>query len=202
MILTPASKNKPQRRRVNSGKKSAVKFIDSPAFRGQQVDHRTLMTETFVIKTDASGTAAYSIPVRLDYLTQWKHWAEVFEEYRIVSVTAELLPYQGSTTKGLTCFWWDTGLTPDAPTSAQAVGRTSSFYRNSNMSKRPILLNYTFKEIEDLKYEETTNASAPFGTVHFTAYTDAPLFDSPNDTFLFMLRFRYQVVFKTLRVLE
>lgn len=178
-----------------------VKFIDSPAFRGQQIDHRTLYTESFVLKTNGAGTMQFAIPVRGNYVPQWKHWENIYEEFRVVSVTAELLPFQGSAIKGVSVLWWDTGLNPDAPTPTQALGRTSSIYRNFNTSKKPITLTYTFKEVEDLAYIET-NSGSDFGTCHFMAYSDSATFDSPTDTFLYFLRFKYNVVFKTLRVLE
>lgn len=178
-----------------------VNFIDSPCFAGQQIDRRTLHTEAIVLKTDAAGTLQFVIPMRLDYVPQWKAWAQLFEEYRIASVTAELIPYQGSAVKGMTVFWWDTGVNPDPPTATQAIARTSGIVRNASAAVRNTTFTYTYKETEDLNFIET-NTGLNFGTTQFSAYSDTALFDSPPDAYLFLLRFRYTIVFKTLRVLE
>lgn len=179
-----------------------TRFIDAPSFRGQQVDHRTLPGEVQLFKSDPSGNGTIILSANPStYIQQWKHWEAIYEEYRITEFSIELTPVQGSTFKGISSFWWDTGINQDPATLAQAFARTSRLVRNCSASSPNTRFTYKCREIEDLPYLET-NSGTDFGTMRFVGFTDGAALDTPPSAFLFLVRPYYKIVFKTLRRLE
>jgi hypothetical protein len=186
------------RRGVNRRNKSSVPtFMDSRCYAYQNIDKQSIYTEYLPLSTNSSGDIQASVGIDPSTLVpKWPEWGKLYEKYRIVSVTAELRAVQGTTQKGITAFWFD----PDGSTTStlqDASSRRVTTHRNNCLSSSKSL-SYVFKEIDDLSYQQTS-APIPFVPTTFHAYTDSPVFDSTTNTQLWLVRFKYVVVFKNLR---
>lgn len=130
----------------------------------------------------------------------WPGWTAIYEEYRISKVTAEIRPVQGTNTVGISAFWFDpNGGT--SPSLSQASARWVKTVKNNNLSSSLHLISYEFKEIENLSYK-STNIPTAFTDTTFCGYTESTVFDSPNTTQLYLIRFRLDIKFKNLRTVE
>lgn len=174
-------------------------FIDSKCYRGQAIDHKVLYSDYVPLTTDTGGSFAAAIDLNPSLLLgyTWRAWADVYEEYRFTRVTAEIRAIQPTTTKGISAFWFDpNGNT--SPSLSQASVRWVKTVRNANVSSGLNTISYEFKEIENLSYR-FTESTQPFTDTTFCAYTESAVFDSPPSTLLYLVRFRFDTVFKNLR---
>ncbi len=163
-----------------------------------------------LVSCDANGDVASTYPLNGNRIDDVNRYRDIFDEFRLIKVVAELRPVASTATSGLTNFWIDENdvSSPSLEESQRKIGillsnngQTQSISRGSTRRLTPDQLGvqrivWTARDLNDLIFDQTVNISTRTPAC-LKAFTDNSNYGTPAVAQpLFLVRFHFTYQFR------